>query len=183
MLLRQNMTIPLTAPQFDNAEIELLRACLASGWVTQGPMTERFETLVAERQHARHALATTSCTAALHLASMALGLGPGDEVVVPAFTWITSAHAAEYVGAQPVFADVSLDTYNLEPAAFEAAITPRTRAVVAVHLFGLAAEMDDILAIARAHDVAVIEDAACAIGTTYNGRPVGTMGQVGCFSF
>jgi dTDP-4-amino-4,6-dideoxygalactose transaminase len=102
---------------------------------------------------------------------------------VPAFTWITSANAAEYVGAKAVFADISLETFNLEPAAFEAAITPRTKAVVAVHLFGLAAEMDEILDIARRHKLAVIEDAACGIGTTYNGRFVGALGDLGCFSF
>jgi perosamine synthetase len=173
----------ITSPHFDEREIELLRECLSSGWVTQGPLTERFEGLVRERHGAKHALATTSATAALHLSTSALGLGPGDEVVVPAFTWITSANAAEYVGAKAVFADVSLDTFNIDPAAFEAAITPNTRAVVAVHLFGLAAEMDEITEIARRHGIAVIEDAACAIGTTYKGRPVGVLGDLGCFSF
>jgi dTDP-4-amino-4,6-dideoxygalactose transaminase len=173
----------LTTPAFDEREIALLREVLASGWVTQGPMTQRFEALVAARHRARHALATTSCTAALHLATMALGLGPGDEVVVPAFTWVTSAHAAEYVGAKAVFADVKPATYNLDPAAFEAAITPRTRAVVVVHLFGLAAEMNLILRVAKRHGIAVIEDAACAIGTSYAGSPVGVLGDIGCFSF
>jgi dTDP-4-amino-4,6-dideoxygalactose transaminase len=173
----------LTFPDFDSSELDLVRQCLESGWVTQGPLTARFEQLVAERHQVRHALATTSCTAALHLAMASLGLGSGDEVVVPAFTWVTSAHAAEYVGAKVVFADVRADSYNLDPAAFEAAISPRTRAVVAVHLFGLAAEMTPILRIARRHGIAVIEDAACAIGTTYAGRPVGGLGDVGCFSF
>ena len=173
----------LAAPLFDEAEVDLVRQCLDSGWVTQGPLTRRFEQLVAERHAAKHAIATTSCTAALHLATTALGLGPGDEVVVPAFTWVTSAHCVEYVGARPVFADVDLATYNLRPAAFEAAITPRTRAVVVVHLFGLAADMGAILEIARRHGVAVIEDAACAIGTTWSGAPVGTLGDLGCLSF
>lgn len=173
----------ITSPAFDERELELLRECLASGWVTQGPLTERFERQIGDRHQARHALATTSATAALHLATSALGLGVGDEVVVPAFTWITSANAAEYVGARAVFADVSPETFNLEPAAFEAAITPKTRAVVVVHLFGLAAEMDAILAIARRHGLAVIEDAACAVGTSYQGAPVGALGDIGCFSF
>jgi dTDP-4-amino-4,6-dideoxygalactose transaminase len=119
----------------------------------------------------------------LHLATMALGLKPGDEVIVPAFTWVTSAHAAEYVGARAVFADVDPVTFNLDPAAFEAAITPRTRAVVVVHLFGLAAPMNELLAIARARGIAVIEDAACAVGASYRGRPVGAIGDIGCFSF
>jgi perosamine synthetase len=173
----------LAAPLFDEAEIDLVRRCLSSGWVTQGPLTQRFEELVGERHAAKHAIATTSCTAALHLATAALDLKPGDEVIVPALTWVTSAHCAEYVGARPVFADIDLATYNLDPAAFAAAITPRTRAVVVVHLFGLAADMDAILAIARKHDIAVIEDAACGIGTTFSGKPVGTLGDLGCLSF
>jgi perosamine synthetase len=173
----------LTFPLFDDRELAAVKECLDSHWVTMGPWTKRFEELVAQRHRVSYALATTSCTAALHLASTALGLGPGDEVIVPAYTWVTSAHCAEYVGARPVFADVSLETFNLAPALLAAAITPRTRAVVAVHLFGLAAPMDEILALARRHDLRVIEDAACAIGTTYRGGPVGGLGDVGCFSF
>jgi perosamine synthetase len=173
----------LAAPSFDDAEIALLRQCLDSGWVTQGPLTQRFEEIVAARHAARHAIATTSCTAALHLAVMALGLGAGDEVIVPALTWVTSANCAEYVGATPVFADIDLATFNLDPAAFAAAITSRTRAVMVVHLFGLAADMGPILETAQRHDIAVIEDAACAIGTTWQGRPLGTLGDVGCLSF
>lgn len=173
----------LTFPKFDDRELAAVRACLDSQWVTMGPWTKRFEDLVAARHAVTYAMATTSCTSALHLATMALGLGPGDEVIVPAFTWITSANAAEYVGARPVFVDVSLDTFNLDPAAVAAAVTPRTRAIVAVHLFGLSAPMSDVLGIARRHSLAVIEDAACAIGTTYDGTPVGGLGTVGCFSF
>lgn len=173
----------LTSPKFDENEIELVKECLNSGWVTQGPMVRKFETLFAEYHKIPYALATTSCTAALHLATMALGLGPDDEVIVPAFTWITSANSVEYVGAKPVFADIDLDTFNLDPLAFEAAITPRTRAVVVVHLFGLAADMDSIMSIARRNNLHVIEDAACAIGTTYNGQFVGGIGDIGCFSF
>jgi len=175
--------LPITAPQFDDAEVASLRACLDSKWVTQGPMTRQFEELFARRHAVDYALATTSCTAALHLAATALGLGPGDEVVVPAFTWVTSAHCAEYVGARAVFADVDLRTFNLDPQALEAAITPRTRAVVVVHLFGLAACLDEVLQIARRRSLRVIEDAACAVGTTYRGRPVGGFGDLGCFSF
>ena len=175
--------IPITAPYFDEQEIEQLRACLDSRWVTQGPMVRKFEQLIGARHETKHALATTSCTAALHLATLALGLGPGDEVIVPAFTWVTSAHCAEYVGARVVFADVEPETFNLDPRAFEAAIGPRTRAVVVVHLFGLAARMDDILVIARRHGLRVIEDAACAIATRYGEKPVGGLGDLGCFSF
>jgi perosamine synthetase len=173
----------LTEPSFDETEIEMLRVCLSSKWVTLGPLTERFEKLIAERHQVKHALACTSCTAALHLAALALKLGPRDEVVVPAFTWITSAHSVEYVGAKAVFADIDLATYNIDPAALEASITPRTKAVVAVHLFGLAAPMDEIRSIAKRHELAVIEDAACAIGTTYKNDLVGGIGDMGCFSF
>src|SRR5260370_19711934 len=172
----------LTRPCFDGEELKNFQECLDSGWVTQGAFVSRFEKLVAERHQTQYALATTSCTAALHLATQALGLGPGDEVIVPSFTWVTSAHCAEYVGARPVFADVRADTFNLDPEAFAAAITPRTRAVVVVHLFAQAAELDPILHNARKHSLHVIEDAASAIGTDYGGRPVGGWGQVGCFS-
>lgn len=181
-----NATSPamqITRPSFDEAEIDGVRRCLDSGWVTQGPQVAAFERLVADRHRVNHALATTSCTAALHLAALALELKPGDEVIVPAFTWVTSAHCAEYTGARAVFADIDLATYNIDPAAFEAAITPRTRAVIAVHLFGLAAPMADIQAIAKRHNLSIIEDAACAIGTTCFGVPVGGLGDVGCFSF
>ena len=174
--------LPITAPVFDDEEMALVKQCLDSGWVTQGPLVARFEKLFAERHQVSQALATTSCTAALHLATLALDLKPGDEVVVPAFTWVTSAHAAEYVGAKAVFADIDLATFNLDPAAFEAAITPRTRAVVAVHLFGKAAPMASLLPIAKRHGLAVIEDAACGVGTTCDGALVGGLGDIGCFS-
>lgn len=173
----------ITAPQFDDHELQMLKQCLASGWVTQGPSVQEFERLFAARHQVEHALATTSCTAALHLATTALGLGPGDEAVVPAFTWVTSAHCVEYTGAKAVFADVEPETFNLDPRALQAAITPKTRAVVVVHLFGLSAKMDEIMEIARRRRLAVIEDAACAIGTTYKDKPVGAIGDIGCFSF
>ncbi len=175
--------INITEPSFNEAEIEMLRSVLASKWVTQGPVTERFEQMIAANQNARFAMACTSCTAALHLATMALGLGQGDEVIVPAFTWITSAHSAEYVGAKAVFADIDPSTYNIDPAALAAAITPSTRAVIAVHLFGLAAPMDEIRALCEPRGIRIIEDAACAIATTYKGQPVGALGDIGCFSF
>lgn len=173
----------IAAPKFDEKEIDKVRECLNSGWVTQGPMVQQFEQRVGARHAVTYALATTSCTAALHLATMALELKPGDEVIVPAFTWVTSAHSAEYVGAKAVFADIDLATFNLDPAAAEAAITPRTKAIVVVHLFGKAAPMGPLLDIARRHKLRIIEDAACAIGTAYEGQPVGALGDIGCFSF
>ena len=161
----------ITEPSFDEAEIALLRECLDSKWVTQGPLTERFERLIAEKQDVKHTLACTSCTAALHLATMALKLGPGDEVIVPAFTWVTSAHSAEYVGAKPVFVDVDLSTYNIDPEKLKAAITPRTKAIVAVHLFGLAAPMDEIKAIAETRGIASARlDTASSISRSSSAR-------------
>jgi len=173
----------LTFPEFDDAEMKNLQECLDSKWVTQGPFTKKFEGLFAARHQVKHALACTSCTAALHLATLTLELKAGDEVIIPALTWVTSAHAAEYVGAKAVFADIEADTFNLDPKAFETAITPRTKAVIVVHLFGLAANMSELMRIATKHNVAVIEDAACATGTTYDGKPVGSIGDLGCFSF
>jgi perosamine synthetase len=175
--------INITEPSFDESEIELLRVVLASKWVTQGPMTERFEQLIAQNQKAAFAMACTSCTAALHLATLALDLKPDDEIIVPAFTWITSANCGEYVGAKVIFADIDLATFNIDPKSLEAAISPRTKAVVAVHLFGLAAPMDEIRAICAPRGIRIIEDAACAIATTYKGKPVGALGDIGCFSF
>jgi len=175
--------LSITKPKFDAHELKLLKQCLDSGWTTQGPMVKQFEALFAARHHAEFAVAVSSCTAALHLAMLALGLGPGDEVIVPAFTWVTSANCAEYVGARAVFADVNPRTFNLDGEAMKRAITPKTRAVVVVHLFGLSAEMNPVLDLARRHHLFVIEDAACAIGTTYREKPVGTLGHLGCFSF
>jgi len=175
--------IPITEPWFDQAELDSVSACLDSRWVTQGPMTLRFEESLKEQIGAQHVLATTSCTAALHLAMMAAGIGPGDEVIVPALTWVTSAYSAEYVGARVVFVDIDPVTLNIDPQKIEAACTSATQAIVAVHLFGLAAPMDEIMAIARRRNLVVIEDAACGIGTTYKGRHVGTIGDMGCFSF
>ena len=166
------MIMRITKPLFDHRELEELEACLRSGWVTQGPRTKAFEWTFAQRHNVPYALATTSCTAALHLAVLALGLGPGDEVIVPAFTWITSANCAEYVGARAVFADIDPSTYNVDPSAVAAAITGRTRAIVAVHLFGLAAPLEDLSAITKGKDIAIIEDAACAVGTTIRGGPL-----------
>jgi len=175
--------LPLTFPCFDEREIELVRECLQSRWVTQGPLVEKFESAVAGLHAARFARSTTSCTAALHLAMLALGIGPDDEVIVPAFTWITSANCAEYVGARVVFVDIDPVTFNLDITRVAEAITPRTRAIVAVHLFGLAADVDALREVIGSREIAIVEDAACALGTTLRGRPVGALGDCGCFSF
>jgi perosamine synthetase len=175
--------IPITKPVLGAEEHEALRAPLEAGWVVQGPRVAEFERLFAEFIGTPHAVASTSCTTALHLALAALGLGPGDEVIVPAFTWVSTANVVEYQGATPVFADIDLATFNLDPAAFEAAIGERTVGVIPVHLFGLCAEMAPILEIAERHGLWVLEDAACGFGASYRGASAGTLGVAGAFSF
>lgn len=179
--MKQN--IPITKPYFDDEEMYILKECLDSGWVTQGPMTERFESLFREEHPCEYAVSVSSCTAALHIALLALGIQAGDEVIVPAFTWITSASCVEYVCADVRFVDVEKETMNIDPVKIEEAITPRTKAIIAVHLFGCPAKMDEIMEIARKHNLYVVEDCACAIGTTYKGKKVGSIGDIGCFSF
>ena len=173
----------ITEPFFDEEEIRLVKQALDSKWVTQGAFTAQFEQLFSEAQQVSNAIATTSCTAALHLSLLALGVGPGDEVIVPAFTWVTSAHAIEYTGAKAVFLDVDPNTFNLDPKNLDAALTCRTKAIIVVHLFGKAAPMRDVLEFAKVNNLRVIEDAACAVGTKYEGKFVGDFGDLGCFSF
>jgi len=182
--------LPLAKPSFDQRELEAVRRVLASGWVVQGPEIEAFEAAIAELHQARHSIALSSGTAALHVCYLALGIGPGDAVFVPSFAWPSAANMAMAVGARPVFVDVLPRTYNLDPADLRLRIRQclengwgRPRAVVPVHEFGLAAEMDAVLQIAAEHQLDVIEDAACALGATYHGRPVGTFGKLGIFSF
>lgn len=175
--------IQITKPFFDKREEQAVRAVLQSGWVVQGPKVREFEEIVAEYTGSRYARATTSCTTALHLSLIALGISRDDEVIVPAFTFIATANVVEYVGAKPVFVDIDLKTFNIDISQVESAISPRTRAIIPVHLFGLCADMDGIREIARQHDLKVIEDAACAIGSFYHGKHSGTIGDAGCLSF
>ncbi len=156
---------------------------IASGWLTQGPRVERFERAFAERVGAPYAVATTSCTTALHLALHVAGVGPGDEVIVPSLSFIATANAVWHCGATPVFADIDPATCNLDPDAAEAALTARTRAIVPVHQVGLPADMDRFLELADRHRLAIVEDAACAIGALHRGRPIGSLGPPACFSF
>lgn len=174
--------VPIAVPSTGDEEWEALREPLRSGWITQGPKVKAFEQAFAARHGVPHALATTSCTTAMHLALAALGVGPGDEVIVPAFTWVATANVVLYCGAVPVFVDVSPETYNIDPKAVEAAVTARTRAVIPVHLFGLCADMDQLRA-AVPEGVHLLEDAACAAGGSYQGVPAGALGDAGCFSF
>ena len=177
------MKIPITKPFFGDEERRALVVPLDTGWVVQGPQVERFEQKFAAYAGAPHAVATTSCTTALHMAVAALGLKPGDEVIVPGFTWVATPNVVEYMGATPVFCDIDLRTFNIDVAKIEPLITSRTVGIIPVHLFGLAADMDPVLAIARRHRLWVVEDAACGFATRYHGRHVGTFGDAGCFSF
>jgi perosamine synthetase len=174
--------IPLTRPEFGDEEARAVAGVLKSGWVVQGPKVAEFETMVASRLGAAHGVATTSCTTALHLAFVALGIGPGDEVICPSYSFIASANAIVHAGATPVFADIEDDTWNLDPADVTRRVTSKTKAVLAVHQVGLAADLDRLRAAVPAR-VVVIEDAACAIGALYKGRPIGSHGNVACLSF
>lgn len=175
--------IRLVMPDLGAEELAAVAAVFESGYLTQGPAVEAFEAAVATRVGVRHAIATTSATTALHLALAAAGIGPGDEVVVPDFTFPATANVVIQLGAIPVLADIEPATFSLDPASVVACITPRTRAIVPVHPFGLSADMDPLIELARRAGLLVIEDAACAAGTTYFGRPCGALGDAGCFSF
>jgi dTDP-4-amino-4,6-dideoxygalactose transaminase len=176
--------VPLSDIDFGPEEVEAVGQVLESRWLTMGAVTRQFEQEFEAYTGARHAIAVTNATAALHMACVAAGLGPGDEVVLPALTFVATANAVRYTGATPVFADVEgEDSLNVSPGAIAACLTPRTRAVLVVHYGGYACDMPAILALARQHGLAVIEDAAHAVGSSLEGRSLGTWGQSGCFSF
>lgn len=175
--------IPITMPVLGEAELNAVRLPLESGWVVQGSYVEEFEASFASFTGSPHAAATSSCTTALHIALAALGLKPGDEVIVPAFTWISTANVVEYLGATPVFCDVDLGTYNTDVRQCESLVTERTVGIVPVHLFGLAAEIEALLDLAEREGLWVVEDAACGFGAKRQGRHVGKFGTFGAFSF
>lgn len=175
--------IPITKPLLGDAELEAVRQPLESGWVVQGPRVHEFESRFAHFTGSSYAAATSSCTTALHIALAALGVGPGDEVIVPAFTWISTANVVEYLGATPVFCDVDLETYNIDVTRCEELVTHRTVGIIPVHLFGLAAEIEAVLELAERKGLWVVEDAACGFGCRRRGRHVGTFGDFGAFSF
>jgi perosamine synthetase len=171
-------------PFLGGRELEYVTACLRAGWISSsGPHVREFEERFAAYLGVKHAVAVTSGTAALHVACAALGLGPGDEVVMPTFTMIAPAFAVCYTGATPVFCDSVPESWVLDPARIEEQITPRTRAILAVHIYGHPCDMDAVRSVARRRGLALIEDAAEAIGSQVRGAPCGRLGDVGCFSF
>ena len=181
MDLTGKRSIPISLPNTGEEEWQALREPVFSGWLTQGPKVAEFEKNFAARHQVKHALAVSNCTTALHLALVALGVTAGDEVLVPAFTWVSTANAVMYCGATPVFVDVDPYTFNIDTLDIKRKISARTKAIIPVHLFGLCADIDEIKRIAPG--LKIIEDGACAAGAAYMGRPAGSLGDVGCFSF
>lgn len=176
--------IPVARPFIGAEEEQAVIEALRSGWITQGPRVAEFEIEFSNYIGCDHAVAVSSCTTALHLAMVASNIGPGDEVICPSLSFIATANSITYVGATPIFCDIDPVTYNLDPHKIEEAITPRTKAILVVHQIGLPAEMRKILEVAKKHGLAVIEDAACAIGSEYDGQLIGKpLGTMACFSF
>lgn len=180
-----NDFLPFALPDIGEEEINEVVHSMRSGWVTTGPKTRQFEQEFAAFMGENcEAIAVNSATAGLHLALEAVGIGPGDEVITTPYTFTATAEVIRYLGANPIFADIDYQTFNIDPAAVEKAITPRTKAIVPVHFAGLSCDMEAILAIARRHGLKVVEDAAHALPTRYNGKLIGTLdSDVTVFSF
>lgn len=177
-------SIPFNKPCIGQSEIDAVTQALKEGILRgDGPISKRVEAKLKTWLDVQHVYFTTSCTHALEMAMIALNIGPGDEVIMPSFTFVSSANAVVLRGATPVFAEIDEATLNIDPADIARKITPATRAIVPVHYAGVACDMDAIMALAHAHNLYVIEDAAQAIDATYRGRPLGTIGHIGCFSF
>ncbi|MEW6585745.1 MAG: DegT/DnrJ/EryC1/StrS family aminotransferase [Nitrospirota bacterium] len=177
------MKIPIAKPLFGEEEKHLVSEVIGSGWVSQGPRVAEFEEKFAAYVGARHAVATTSCTTALHAALSVSGIGPGDEVIVPSLSFVATANSVVHCGAKPVFVDIDPDTCNADIGKIEGAVARRTRAIMPVHQMGMPADLDPIKKIADKHNLLLIEDAACAVGSAYKGVKIGGHGNTACFSF
>ena len=176
--------VPLSDIEVDDELADAVLETLRSGWWSMGPRVEAFERAFGEFSGAAHAIAVANGTAALHLALLAVGCGPGDEVIVPSLNFVAAANAVFHTGAQPIFCDiVGPDELNLDPGDVEAAVTPRTKAVLALHYAGFPCAIDEVRGIADRHGLAIVEDAAHAPGASFDGHMCGTLGDVGCFSF
>lgn len=174
--------IPISIPSFGVEEFEAIKKPLLSGWITQGEFVREFEERFALMHETKYAIATTSCTTALHLMLLASGIKPGDEVIVPSFTWIATANAVKYCGATPIFADIDIKTYNISIEDVLKKITPKTKAVIVVHLFGLCVDVNELRNRIPAH-LEIFEDAACAAGANVRGQWAGGLGEAAAFSF
>lgn len=177
----EKRNIPIAIPSMGEEEWMAVREPIEKGWITQGPKVKEFEELFASMHNVKYALAVSNCTTALHLALLACGIGEGDEVIVPAFTWVATANAVLYCNAVPVFVDIDPETFNLDLEQVAAKISPNTKAIIPVHLFGLCADVDYLKTNFPA--LKIIEDGACAAGASLRGRPAGSLGDIGCFSF
>ncbi|MBS1652583.1 MAG: DegT/DnrJ/EryC1/StrS family aminotransferase [Bacteroidetes bacterium] len=177
----EKRNIPISLPSMGQEEWEATKEPIFSGWITQGPKIAQFEKIFAERHKVKHAIAVSNCTTALHLALVALDIKAGDEVIVPAFTWVSTANAIMYCGATPVFIDIDIRTFNIDTKQIAQKITSKTKAIIPVHLFGLCANVDEIKKIAP--QLKIVEDGACAAGAGIENRPAGSLGDIGCFSF
>ena len=177
------MKIPISRTDLSETEINSVLEPLGTGWLVQGPKVREFEEKWSAFTEARNSIAVTSCTSALHLSLAALGFGSGDEAIVPAFTWISTANVIEHLGGKVVFCDIDLKSFNLDLDQIESKISPNTKAILPVHLFGLPVNMEPVLALAKKHDLWVVEDAACGFGSRLKEKHVGTFGHTGCFSF
>jgi len=177
------VNIPIAKTEFDFQDFENIRKPLESGWVVQGRFVEEFENKWCEFTNAKYSVAVSSCTTAIHLSLAASGIKAGDEVIVPSFTWVATANAIEYLGAKPVFCDIDINTFNIDAEKIESLLTGKTKAIIPVHLFGLAADMDLIINIAGKHKLIIVEDAACGFAAKYKGVHTGNFGDAGCFSF
>jgi len=176
--------IVVAKPLLDDDELQLVTECIVTGWVSSGgPFVNKFEKLMAESCDSKHAVSCSSATTALHLVLLSCGIGEGDEVIIPSLTFIATANAVTYTGAKPIFVDSESLTWNINPDKISEAITPKTKAIIPVHLYGHPADMDMINKIAHEHNLIVIEDAAEAQGATYKGKPVGSLSDAAVFSF
>jgi perosamine synthetase len=175
--------IPLMAPDINSCDIEALTAVLESGMLVQGKEVKRLEDSISKYINVKHSIAVSSGTSALHLSLIALGIGEGDEVIIPAFSFIATANVIELVGAKPIFVDIDINTFTIDCSLIENAITSKTKAIMPVHEFGLTADMSLIKKIALKHSLFIIEDAACALGAKENNIYAGAFGDLGCFSF
>src|SRR6266404_436721 len=177
------MKVSITKPVFDIKEEKAVIDVLRSGWVTQGPKVAEFEEAVAKYTGAKYAVAVTSATTALFLSLYVLDIHAGDEVIVPSYSFIASANVIVHAGGKPVFLDIDPRTYNLDPNKIEELVTKKTKGIMAVDQVGLPCDLDAIEKIARKHDLFVLEDAACAMGSIYKGRKIGSLSEITCFSF